>query len=56
MISERKEDLYRVFLDDLKPEVKRQVLDFLGLSEPKEGNYDVVPLFVLTKLQEDKIS
>lgn len=40
-----------IMLDDLKTEKKAEVLEFLGLSSPKEGNYDVVPLFIITDIQ-----
>lgn len=36
-----------IYLDDLKPEVQKQVLLALGLKSASEGNYDVFPLFVL---------
>lgn len=39
-----------IMLDDLRPEKQIEVLSFLGLENPQEGNYDVVPLFVITDI------
>ena len=36
-------------LEDLKPEIQTEVLEFLGLKDAKEGNYDVIPLFMLAE-------
>ena len=42
-----------IMLDDLKPEIQLGVLEYLGLKDGKEGNYDVVPLFVLDEVEID---
>ena len=38
---------FEIFIDDLKKDVRKKVLSFLGLKDAKEGNYDVFPLFIL---------
>ncbi|MCW3134548.1 MAG: hypothetical protein N2V78_09500 [Methanophagales archaeon] len=38
-------DVFSIYIDDLKPEVQKEVLSFMGL----DGNYDVFPIFVLTR-------
>jgi len=43
------EDEFSIYIDDLKPEIQKEVLSFMGLETAKDGNYDVFPIFVLTK-------
>ena len=44
-----------IYIKDLKEEVQKEVLEFLHLSTPGDGNYDVFPLFVLDDMEkEDK--
>lgn len=38
-----------IYLDDLKPEMQKEVLDHLGIGDAKEGNYDIFPLFVIER-------
>lgn len=38
-------------LNDLKPEIQEEVLKYLGISNAEEGNYDVVPIFVLDEVE-----
>ena len=33
-----------IYIDDLKPEIQKQVLEELGLESAKDGNYDIIPL------------
>lgn len=40
-----------IYLDDLKPEVQKRVLQELGLESARDGNYDVFPLFTLVNAQ-----
>lgn len=40
-----------IYLDDLKPEVQKEVLDLLGIKDAKEGNYDIVPLFTVLEAE-----
>jgi len=40
-----------IMLDDLKPQKQKEVLSFLGLENPQEGNYDVVPLFIIADIR-----
>ena len=34
-----------MYIDDLKPEIQRQVFEELGLETAVDGNYDIIPLF-----------
>lgn len=34
-----------IYIDDLKPEIQKQVLEELGLESSEDGNYDIIPLF-----------
>ena len=34
-----------IYIDDLKPDIERQVLEELGLETAEDGNYDIIPLF-----------
>lgn len=47
-LEEEKEETLEIFIDDLLPEVKQQVIDFLG----DNGNYDVFPMITLYKGDE----
>ena len=38
-----------VMLSDLLPEAQKEVMRVLGIRSPAEGNYDVMPLLILTK-------
>lgn len=38
-----------IYLNDLKPEMQKEVLDLLGIDDAKEGNYDIFPLFVIER-------
>ena len=42
-----------IMLDDLKPEVQEEVLKYLGITDTKEGNYDIIPLFVLDEAEKE---
>lgn len=39
----------RIFLRDLKEDAQKEVLEFEGLETAEDGNYDIVPLFILEK-------
>lgn len=39
-----------IMFNDLRPEKQIEVLEFLGLDDPQERNYDVIPLFVITDI------
>lgn len=43
------ENILEIYLEDLKPEAQEEVLRFYGVSNPKELNLDIQPLFVLEK-------
>lgn len=40
-----------IMFNDLRPKKQEEVLSFLGLENPQEGNYDSVPLFVIADIQ-----
>jgi len=40
---------FEVYFKDLKEEVQKELLEFLGIESPEEENLDVVPLCVLER-------
>jgi len=42
------EKTFDVFFDDLVPEIQKELLKFMGLETPADGNYDVFPLTMIT--------
>ncbi len=38
-----------IMFDDLSEEAQRQFLEFQGLEDSKDGNYDIVPIAVLSQ-------
>jgi len=42
-----------IYFSELKEEAQKKVLKALGLKTPEEGNYDVFPLFVLEKVEDE---
>jgi hypothetical protein len=42
-------DELEIFLDDLKPQAQKEVLEFLGLKNEKDGNLDVFPIARIPK-------
>ena len=43
-----------IMFDDLNAKARKEVLEFYGYDSPKEGNLDVVPLFILEKQEQDR--
>ena len=43
-----------IMFDDLNIKARKEVLEFYGYDNPKEGNLDVVPLFILEKQEQDR--
>ena len=43
---------FEIHIEDLKDNVKKELIDFLGGDN---GNYDVVPLAVITEAEADQI-
>mgnify|MGYP007079251701 CR=1 FL=1 len=33
-----------IYIDDLKPDIQRQVLEELGLKTAEDGNYDIMKI------------
>lgn len=38
-----------IYFDDLKPEAQKEVLKLYEMEDSREGNFEIVPLAVLTK-------
>ena len=36
-------------IDDLKDNIKKEILKFYGIKDPKEMNLDIIPLFIIEK-------
>ena len=43
-----------IFLEDLKEEIQREVLDFMNLKNEAEGNLDITPLFILENTEDNR--
>jgi hypothetical protein len=43
---------FEIMFDDLKNEVQQRFLEFQGLDNPQDGNYDIVPLAIV-ELEDD---
>jgi hypothetical protein len=43
---------FEIMFDDLTEEVQQQFLEFQGLADSKDGNYDIVPIAVI-ELEDD---
>ena len=48
------ERTFDIFFSDLVPESQKEVLMFLGLKKPADGNLDVFPLTVISQEDEEK--
>jgi len=47
------ERTFDIFFSDLVPESQKEVLMFLGLKKPTDGNLDVFPLTVISQEDSD---
>ena len=43
---------FEIMFDDLTEEAQRQFLEFQGLGDPEDGNYDIVPIAIV-ELEDD---
>ena len=43
---------FEVMFDDLSEEAQRRFLEFQGLEDSKDGNYDIVPIAII-ELEDD---
>jgi len=43
---------FEIMFDDLTEEAQQRFLEFQGLEDPKDGNYEVVPIAVI-ELEDD---
>ena len=39
----------KLYIDDLTPDIQRQVLAELGLETAEDGHYDIIPLFSVAR-------
>ena len=44
---------FEITFDDLNEEAQREFLKFEGLENPQDGNYDVFPLAIVEREDED---
>jgi len=42
-------DQLEITFADLNEDGQRAVLEFFGIDTPEEGNFDLIPLFILEK-------
>ena len=42
------EKTFDIFLGDLVPETKKEILKFLKIEKPEDGNFDIFPLATIT--------
>jgi len=58
-IEERKlteqEETFDIFYEDLQPHIKQQLLKWLGVSSPEEGNLEYNPIAVVSKPEEEAV-
>ena len=43
---------FEIMFDDLTEEAQRRFLEFQGLDNPYDGNYDIVPIAIV-ELEDD---
>lgn len=43
---------FEIYVRDLKPEIQKSVLKFLGLKNEEEGNLDTFPLTLIPKPED----
>ena len=39
--------IVEIFFSDLKPDAQKRVMAVYGIDDPKKGNWDIYPIFVL---------
>ena len=45
---------FEIFINDLKPEIARDLLNFLDIECPEEGNYDIIPIAVIPPIEKNQ--
>lgn len=47
---------FNIFFSDLSPEAQKELMDLLGISDPKEANWDmdIMPLATIEIDEEDE--
>lgn len=43
------DEVFEIYLEDLPEQVQKNFLDFMGLKDAKEGNFDVFPIASIAK-------
>lgn len=46
--------MVEIFWEDLTKEAQKKVTEVLGISDPREYNWDVFPLAIVTKEEEEE--
>ena len=46
--------MFEIMFDDLKPEAQKEFLEYMGIDNPSEGNYDVVPIAEIDYNDDDE--
>ena len=49
-----KDEVFEIYLSDLKVEAQTRLLRFLGLREPSQGNLDVFPISQLPRVASNE--
>ena len=43
------EESFEIYFNDLNEETQKAFLEFMGMTDSKEGNYDIFPLATISK-------
>lgn len=46
--------MFNIMFDDLKEEIQKQLLEFYKINNPKEMNWDVIPIMQLPEPEGDE--
>jgi len=47
---------FEIFFHDLKVECQRDFLEFAGIEKPENGNFDIFPLAIIPKGEDEEKS
>jgi len=50
MKKNTKNKILKIYFNDLKLKKQKEVLKFFCLDSAEQGNYDIIPLFILEKV------
>lgn len=45
--------MFEIMFDDLKPEAQKEFLKYMGIKDPSEGNYEIVPIAEIDYADDD---